>query len=82
MTRIGKRVSNRMKDLNHKLSRKLVNKFDLIAFEKLNTAEMVKKKDDEGNYRKVGKYTTDGMLKACWSQLALFTTYKVQETGK
>ena len=60
MTRIGKRVSNRMKDLNHKLSRKLVNKFDLIAFEKLNPSEMVKKTN-----KKVGKYTRNGILKAC-----------------
>ena len=65
MTRIGKRVSNRMKDLNHKLSRKLVNKFDLIAFEDLNPSEMVKKVDKKGKKRKVGKYTADGMLKAC-----------------
>ncbi|MEG7978454.1 MAG: transposase [Mollicutes bacterium UO1] len=65
MTRIGKRVSNRMKDLNHKLSRKLVNKFDLITFEKLNPGEMVKKVDEKGKKRKVKKYTADGMLKAC-----------------
>lgn len=82
MTRMGQKVSNQMKDLNHKLSRKLVNKFDLIAFEKLNTAKMVQKKDDRGKWRKIGKYTADGMLKACWTQLAQFTTYKVQETGK
>jgi len=82
MTRMGQNISNRMRDLNHKLSRKLVNKFDLIAFEKLNTAEMVKKVDKKGEKREVGKYTADGMLKACWTQLAQFTTYKVQETGK
>jgi putative transposase len=82
MTRMGKRVSNRMKDLNHKLSRKLVNKFDLIAFEDLNPSEMVKKVDEKGKKRKVGKWTADGMLKACWTQLAQFTTYKVKETGK
>ncbi|CAH1758773.1 11495_t:CDS:2 [Entrophospora sp. SA101] len=45
MTRMGQKISNRMKDLNHKLSRKIVNKFDLIAFEKLNPSEMVKKVD-------------------------------------
>jgi putative transposase len=77
MARIGQKVSNQMKDLNHKLSRKLVNKFDLIAFEKLETSKMVKKTN-----KKVGKYTRDGMLKACWTQQVQFTTYKVQETGK
>ena len=60
MTRMGNRISNRMKDLNHKLSRKLVNKFDLIAFEKLEPSKMVNKEN-----KKVGKYTRDGMLKAC-----------------
>jgi transposase len=54
-----------MKDLNHKLSRKLVNKFDLLAFEKLETSKMVKKVDEKRKRRKVGKYTADGMLKAC-----------------
>jgi IS605 OrfB family transposase len=48
-----------------------------MAFEKLNPSEMVKKTN-----KKVGKYTRDRMLKACWTQLAQFTTYKVQETGK
>ena len=37
---MGQKVSNRMKDLNHKISRKLVNKFDLIAFEKLKLREL------------------------------------------
>ncbi|MCE8163867.1 MAG: transposase [Candidatus Moeniiplasma glomeromycotorum] len=82
MTRMGNRVSNRMRDRNHKISRKLVNEFDLIAFEKLEPSKMVKKVDEKGKKRKVGKWTADGMLKACWTQLAQFATYKVKETGK
>ena len=82
MTRMGQKVSNRMKDKNHKTSRKLVNKSDLVAFEKLKTIEMVKKKGAGGKQRRVGKWTADGMMKANWNQLATFTTYKVQETGK
>ncbi|WP_147410196.1 zinc ribbon domain-containing protein [endosymbiont GvMRE of Glomus versiforme] len=66
-----------VKDRNHKLSRKLVNKNDLLAFEKLNPAKMVSKKN-----KKVDKWTRDGILKSCWGQLFFFTTYKVKETGK
>ena len=32
--------------------------------------------------KKIGKYTRDRMLKACWTQLAQFLSYKVKETGK
>ncbi|CAG8449613.1 7713_t:CDS:2 [Cetraspora pellucida] len=37
LARKHEKISNRMKDRNHKLSRKLVNKFDLIGLEDLKT---------------------------------------------
>ena len=40
-----KKISNRMKDRNHKLSRKLVNVFYLIAYEDLKLKKMSEKKD-------------------------------------
>ncbi|MCE8167824.1 MAG: transposase [Candidatus Moeniiplasma glomeromycotorum] len=82
MKRLCQKTSNQMKDVCHKTSRKLVNKNDLLAYEKLNTAEMVKKIDKKGKKRKIWKWTADGMMKACWTQQVQFATYKVKETGK
>jgi len=75
-----KKISNRMKDRNHKLSRKLVNVFDLIAYEDLKLKKMSKKKPNQK--RKINKYTVKSLQQASLRMLGDFTTYKVQETGK
>ena len=75
MAKMCQKASNRMKNLCHKLFRKLINKFDLLAFEKLEPSKMVQSK-------KVGKWHRDSILKSCWGQIFFFTTYKVKETGK
>nr|WP_281267945.1 transposase [endosymbiont GvMRE of Glomus versiforme] len=77
MSSMGKKTSNRMKDLCHKTSRELVDKSDLLALEKLETSKMVSKEN-----KKVGKWTRDGMLKACWGKLAFFIVYKAKGAGK
>jgi putative transposase len=69
-----------MKDRNHKLSRKLVNVFDLIAYEDLKLKKMSKKKPNQK--RKINKYTVKSLQQASLRMLGDFTTYKVQETGK
>ena len=60
MKKLGEKTSNRMKDICHKISRKLVNKNDLLAYERLEPSKIISK----GN-KKVGKLTRDGMMKAC-----------------
>ena len=75
-----KKISNRMKDRNHKLSRKLVNVFDLIAYEDLKLKKMSEKKPNQK--RKINKYTAKSLQQASLRMLGDFTTYKVQETGK
>jgi len=48
-----------MKDRNHKLSRKLVNVFDLIAYEDLKLKKMSEKKANQK--RKINKYTVKSL---------------------
>jgi len=69
-----------MKDRNHKLSRKLVNVFDLIAYEDLKLKKMSEKKPNQK--RKINKHTVKSLQQASLRMLGDFTTYKVQETGK
>lgn len=64
-------VANQRKDYAHKVSRKLVNAYDLIAFENLNTQGMLKN-------RNLAKSIAD----AGWSQLVQFTMYKAEEAGR
>ncbi|RHZ37563.1 RNA-guided endonuclease InsQ/TnpB family protein [endosymbiont GvMRE of Glomus versiforme] len=69
-----------MKDRNHKLSRKLVNKFDLIGLEDLKSKEMTERKENQK--RKVNRSLAKSIIQANWYQLTQFLSYKVEETGK
>jgi IS605 OrfB family transposase len=64
-------VSNCAKDFNHKLSRKLVEEYDLLAFENLNVAGMKK-----------NHYLAYSISDVRWSQLVNFIQYKCQWYGK
>ena len=65
------RVANRRKDLAHKISRKLVDNYDLIAFEDLNIQGMVK-----------NHHLAKSILDASWKTLIEFTSYKAEWAGK
>ncbi|MFC4077727.1 RNA-guided endonuclease InsQ/TnpB family protein, partial [Salinithrix halophila] len=71
LAKAHERVANQRKDLAHKISRSLVDRYDLIAFEKLNVKGMVKN-------RPLAKKIAD----AAWRQLIDFTTYKAEWAGK
>lgn len=66
---IHQRIANRRRDFAHKLSRQLVNEFQVIAFEDLGIQDMQK-----GNWRSMNKSISD----AAWRQLMDFTTYKAE----
>lgn len=66
---IHQRITNRRKDFAHKLSRQLVNDFQIIAFEKLDIQRM-----QENNWRSMNKSISD----AAWGQLIRFTTEKAE----
>jgi len=65
------KVANQRKDLAHKLSRELVNNYDLIAHEKLQIRKMVK-----------NRYLAKSINDAGWNLFLTILTYKVEETGK
>ncbi|MDT3424877.1 IS605 OrfB family transposase, partial [Paenibacillus forsythiae] len=65
------RVANQRKDYAHKLSRSLVNRFGLIAFEDLNTLGMVK-----------NHHLAKSIADAGWYQLVQFTKYKAESAGR
>lgn len=62
-------IANQRKDLAHKLSRRLVTEFSLIAVEDLNILGLAK-----SNLSK-------SVLDAGWAQLLQFTTYKAESAG-
>jgi len=70
MARVHRKIRNQRKDFHHKLSRKLVDSYDLIAFEKLRITNMVKNPH-------VAKSISD----AGWGQLMCFSEYKAEEAG-
>lgn len=71
LSKIHEYIANQRKDTNHKISRHLVNHYDLIAFEDLNIKGMVQN-------HKLAKSIVD----AGWNQLVQFTTYKAEYAGK
>ena len=67
------RIANRRKDFAHQLSRELVNKYQVIAFEKLNIKNM-----RENGFKGIRKSIGD----VAWSQFMQFTTYKAEYAGR
>ena len=70
---IHQRIANRRKDFAHKLSRRLVNEFQIIAFEDLDIQSM-----KDGNWRSMNKSIGD----AAWRQFADFAGYKAESAGR
>ena len=65
-----RKIRNQRSDFNHKVSRELVNRYDLIVFEDLKVKNMVK-----------NPYLAKSILDAGWNQLVNFTTYKAEWAG-
>jgi putative transposase len=71
VARVHRKIRNQRKDFAHKTSRRLVNNYDLIAFENLNIRGMV-------HNHHLAKSISD----AGWYQLQTFTAYKAEYAGK
>jgi len=67
------KISNQRKDFQHKLSRKIIDKFGFIFIEDLKLKEMVK-----DNFKVLNKYIND----AAWSQFFNFLSYKAEDAGR
>lgn len=77
------KIVNQRKDFNHKLSRKLIDKYDFIFIEDLNIKGMSKgrkrkKSDAKTRKRGLGKQIND----LAWSQFVSFLMYKALNEGK
>lgn len=77
VSRIHERINNRRTDFAHQTSRRLVNEFNLIAFEDLDVKQMMERKTEVfGN--KLNKSIAD----VAWNQLVQFTSYKAVDAGR
>ncbi len=65
VAKLHEHISNCAKDFNHKLSRKLVEEYDFLAFEKLNVEDMRK-----------NSHLAYAISDVRWSQLVNFIKYK------
>jgi putative transposase len=70
---IHERITNKRKDFAHKLSRKIVNTYQVIALEKLNIKDM-----RENGFKDIRKSIGD----VAWNQFIQFTVYKAEEAGR
>ena len=85
-----RRVRNQRKELAHKLSRQLVNRYDLIVHEDLKIANMVRRpkprKAEGGSYEPNGAAAKAGLNRsisdAGWGQLLRFIAYKAEDAGR
>ena len=71
VAKLYEHISNCAKDFNHKLSRKLVEEYDLLAFESINVEGMKK-----------NRFLAYSISDVRWSQLLNFIQYKCQWYGK
>ena len=73
VTHLHEKITNKRKDFAHKLSRYLVDKYQIIAFEKLNIKEM-----RENGFKGIRKSIGD----VAWNQFMQFTVYKAGYAGR
>src|SRR5215216_273286 len=71
VAQVHERIANKRRDFAHQESRKLVNRFGILVFEKLNIRGMLK-----------NHCLAKSIADAAWSQLVTFTSYKAENTGR
>jgi putative transposase len=85
-----RKVANQRHDFLHKESHKLVNRYQVIVFEDLETANLVKhpksKQDENGKYLPNGASQKAGLnksiLDAGWYEFVQYTSYKAANAGR
>jgi len=70
VAQLHRKIRHQRKDFHHKLSRKLVDSYDLIVYENLTITNMVK-----------NHHLAKSISDAGWGQLMCFTEYKAEEAG-
>ncbi len=91
LVKLHRKIKNQRKDFLHKQSRKLVNTYSTIVFEKLQTANITKQPepkvdDTTGEYLPNGASAKAGLnksiLDAGWYQFQQYCTYKAERAGR
>lgn len=90
VARVHRKVRNQRRDLAHKLSRVLVNDYDLIVHEDLKIANMIRRPAPrpagDGSYLPNGAASKSGLNRsiqdAGWGQLLSFIAYKAEDAGR
>jgi putative transposase len=72
LAKIYRKIKDQRNDFLHKISRLLVDSYDLIVLEKLNIKNMLKN----------NHYLARSINDASWSKLTNFISYKAEEAGK
>lgn len=67
------RIANRRRDFAHQWSRRLVNEYQFLAFEKLDIADM-----QQDNFKSINR----GIADVAWAQFVQFTAYKAEGAGR
>ena len=75
------RVTNRRRNFAHQESRKLVNKYQFIAFEDLDIKDM-QAAPNGGSPPGADKRYTRGIADVAWGQFVQFTAYKAANAGR
>ncbi len=70
VAQLHRKIRNQRKDFHHKISRKLVDSYDLIVYENLKITNLVK-----------NPHLAKSISDAGWGQLMCFTEYKAEEAG-
>lgn len=77
VSRIHERIANKRTNFAHQESRKLVNSYGVLVFEKLAVVDMM------SNHTQVfGNKLNKSIADVAWSQLAQFTAYKAEDAGR
>jgi putative transposase len=85
-----RKIANQRKDFLHKASRQLVNRYQVMVFEDLQTANITKapkpRCDEDGKYLPNGASAKAGLnksiLDAGWGMLVAMTSYKAANAGR
>ncbi len=73
LNRVHVKIQNQRQDFLHKLSRTIINKYDLVCIEDLDIKSMTK-----DNFKSLNK----SILDSGWNQFSSYLTYKAENAGK
>ena len=85
-----RKIASQRKDFQHKAAKKLVERYQVLVFEDIQTGNLTRKpkpkQDENGTYLPNGASAKGGLnksiLDACWSQFVQVCTYKAVWAGR